>query len=342
MKRPIALPISLALVAGCGTSGDDHDDDDGGHDFPQCMSAEYIAFDPANHANQNLRVAAYDDMLARMKEAEMDPAAAPAKVAEARALYQDTADLRGKVMGRIDPHDGRPIGAELDAAIIEGFDQGATATTALALNLARQKVDKTLIHFFYLSVFYELTVGARKEWDEGFGYYNGGSTTNEESKRKGLAAVATKRDATNNTNLAETIFNGVVDGSCELAKALHEASADELDYRTVPALQSVIDQVDLDMQKVLAYSAGHEAFEMVELQGDLSTVEARNEMWIKLAELDPYFKGVEPYMAPARAQPIRAAIDAAWADRTGAWMSAFPAQMIVEELEADFSIDIRG
>ena len=337
----IALPLSVALLVGCGGNGDDDSGDDM-HAIPQCMSAEYIAFDPANYANQTLRVGAYDDMLARMKEAEMDPTTAAAKFAEARTLYEETASLRSKVMGRIDPHNDAAIGAELDAEIIEGLDEGAAATTALEANLARQKVDKTMIHFFYVSVFYEMTVGARKNWDEAFGYYNGGSSTNEEASRKGLASVATKRDGTNNTTLAETIFNAIVDGSCELATALHEQEVEELDYTTVPALKSVVEQADEDMQKVLAYSAGHEAFEMVELQGDLSTVEAMNEMWIKLAELDPYFKGVEPHMSTPKQVAIRAAIDAAWADPTGAWMATFPAQMIVEDLAAEFSIDIRG
>src|SRR5688500_13827613 len=100
----IATPLALSLLFACGA--DDDGDDEHVDEFPQCMSAEYIAFDPANHANQNLRVQAYNDMLAVMKEAETDPTTAAAKFAEARTLYEETASLRSKVMGRVDPHDG--------------------------------------------------------------------------------------------------------------------------------------------------------------------------------------------------------------------------------------------
>jgi hypothetical protein len=338
VKRTV-ISICLPLLFACSTE----DDDDGMIDqFPQCMTAAYIAFDPANHANQEIRVQAHADMVARMNEAVDDPSTAAAKFAEARRLYEESADLRSKVMGRVDPHDGTAIGTAIDLAIVDGLDDGATATTALAANLAKQKVDKTMIHFFYLSVFYEMTEGDRKTWDEAFGYYNGGSTDNAEGARKGFAVVATKRDVNNNTNLAETLFNTIVDGSCELAKALSAANAEMIDYKSVPALKSRVDEADLDMQKVLAYSAGHEAFDIIELQADLSTLEAREEMWIKLAELDPYFRAVEPYIDAAVAAGIRSAIDAAWADPTGAWMATFPAQMIIEDLESEYTIDIRG
>lgn len=351
MKTTISMLAISALLAACGTAEED-DDDTTGQPL-QCGTAEYIAFDPANHMNQELRVGAYTEMLALMNAAQADPSLAAANFAEAKSLYEDTASLREKVMGRKDDHfpDQSPgIGEALDAAIIDGLDMGTTATTALGANLAKQKVDKTLIHFLYLSVFHEMVLGARDKWDEAYGYWGAGSS-NDEGTRQGFAAVATKRDATNNTNLADSIFNGLVDGSCELAKALDDAGVDEIDYTTVPALQTIVEKVDLDMQKVLAFSAGHEAFEMTEIQEDLAqnpTQEARDEMWIKLAELDPYFKPLEPLMldaggdSAARATRIRTAIDAAWADDTGAWMSTFDAQGVVDDLEAQYQIDIKG
>jgi hypothetical protein len=343
MKRIYSITCLLFACEG----GDDVGDDV--QELPlQCRSAGYVAFDPANHASQDLRLGAHADMVARMNEAVADPSVASARFAAARGLYMSTADLQAKVKGRKDDHFAElpAIGAELDATILDGLSAGETATTALAANLAKQKVDKTLLHFFYLSVFHEMVQGERAKWDEAFGYFGSGAT-NTEAARKGLASVATKRDANNNTTLAESIFNGIVDGSCDLSKRADM----KLDYRSVPELSAIVERVDGALLEVLAYSAGHEAFEMVEIQEMLEaapSAELRDEMWVKLSELDPYFRPLEPILGArggadaTRAQEIRAAIDAAWSDPSGAWIPTFDAQGVVERLEAAFAIDIKG
>lgn len=349
--RKLAPLFVLTALAGCGKDDDTPPIVEEGP--RQCGTAEYVAFDAANHANQDLRVAAFADMTTAMAQGYAEPfspATAAAKFSEAQGLYENTAELRAKVQGRTDDHfDDKPnVGMEIDAVIMEGFEEGKTATTALAANLAKQKVEKTMIRFFYLSIYHEMVAGKAKNWDEGYGYY-GANSTNQESSRKGFSSVATKRDSNNGTSLAAEIFNGLVDGSCELAKALDAADADSVDWKSVPALKTTVETTDRKMQEVLAYSAGHEAFDMVEIQAVLATdPDAPADMWIKLAELDPYFAAIEPLMiarggeSAARATRIRAQIDAAWADRSGGWMAGFEAQMVIDDLEAEYGIDVRG
>jgi hypothetical protein len=318
----------------------------------QCDSATYVAFDPANHANQDLRVQAYEDMGRLMDEATEMPALAAAKFGEAEMLYMNTAELRTKVQGRKDVHlaDQPNIGMELDATIMAGFAAGKAATTSLEADLAKEKVEKTLDHFFFLSIYYEMTEGGRKEWDEAYGYYASGAS-NAEASRKGFASIATKRDAQNGTTLASDIFNGLIDGSCELAIALRDKGGDAVDPKTVPALSTIIDRVDTNMQKVLAFYAGHEAFELEEgkeMMNVMATQELRDEMNVELVELETLFHAVEPIMiarggdSAMRATRIRMTLDSAKADATGAWMLTMDAEQIVADLEAEYQIDIKG
>lgn len=354
MKLSTIAPFTLCIFA-CG--GEEPANNNTTAQRPiQCRSADYVAFDASNQTNQVLRVQAYADMVAIMKAAEsadpFDPALAAMNFAEARRLYEETASLRAKVQGRTDDHfEDRPVvGVQIDEAIMAAFDRGANAPDGLEATIARQTVDKQLIHFFYLSVYHEMVLGERAKWDEAFAYA-GMLSDNAESTRKGLAAVATSRDATNNTTLADNIFNGLIDGACALTEALQTEGVETIDYTTVPQLKAAVEQVDLDLQRVLAFSAGHEAFEMAELQLQLAnnpTDEVRDSMWIKLSELDPYFEPIERVMTQSggesmtRATTIRQMIDAAWASSGGDWMQTFDAQAVIQALEAEFGIDIKG
>ncbi len=352
------IPLLTAVTLGTFACGGDmpNTNNTSGQRPIQCRSADYIAFDVTNQTNQTLRIQAYVDMVATMKAAEsaqpFEPALAATNFAEAKRLYQETASLQAKVQGRTDDHfDDRPVvGEAIDAAIIDALAKGANATTSLEAKLARQKVDKQLIHFFYLSVFQEMLLGQRSKWDEAFGYA-GMVSDNAESGRKALARVAASRDANNNTDYANSIFNGLVDGACALTEALQAANTEEIDVQSVPALKAAIDGVDADLQRVLAFSAGHPAFEMAEIRASLTanpTDELREDMWVKLAELDPYFAPIERLMlrkggeAEMRALMIRGAIDAAWASANEDWMLTFEAQAIVQALETEFEIDIKS
>lgn len=346
---PVTMTVSAALSA-CApgnVSGDAGPEDQP----PQCDGAEYVAFDAANHANQDLRVQAYVDMMALLDEAKADPSLASAKFTAAEDLYLNTASLADKVQGRNDDHLESPtnVGADLHATLLAGFDAGKSASTALEVSLAKQAVDKTLIEFFFLSVHHEMLLGARDKWDEAYGYFGSGPA-NAEADLKALASVAKKRDDGNGTQLGSTIFNGLVDGTCELARILEAEGKEEIDPREHDALWTIIEETDLAMQKVLAFSAGHEAFEMVEIQGDLAADPTNqaliDEMYVKLAELNPYFRPLERIMSDkggdslARAGEIRAAIDAALADDTGAWVATFDAAGVLTRLEAEYAIDV--
>jgi hypothetical protein len=150
--------------------------------------------------------------------------------------------------------------------------------------------------------------------------------------------------------LEAEIFNGIVDGSCALAKALAAQGAGSVDWKSVPELKATVEGVDRKLQLVLAYSAGHEAFEMEEhIEALPQDPSLTDEIWIKLAELDPYFASVEDTMiarggeSRARAERIRQKIDAAWAALPRAdWMAGFDAAGILADLEAEFGIDVRG
>ncbi len=354
----------LVTVACALWACDDGADDDGpgttGGERPlQCEADSYAAFDTANYQNQLLRVGAHGEIAAALSEATsepFDPEACKAAFVDAKARYEGTASLREKVQGRLDDHLSEPpaVGAELDETLDHWLEVGATTDDPLEAVVARQWVDKTLVHFFFLSVYHELVQGAPDKWDEAFGYF-GAPIDNAESGRKGLAAVATKRDATNGTALAPTIYNALLDGSCALAEALEAAGADGVEWAAVPELKAAVDEIDRAMQHALAFSVGHEAFEMAEIQealaADPDDAEARAEMWIKLAELDPYFRPLEALMNAAggdsatRAGEIRAMLDAAWAgwaDRDGAWMADIDASGIVERIEAEFGIEVKG
>lgn len=365
--RAVCVSLALSLAACGGEEGDGGGGAAAGGSGPgtgdqplQCSGDGYVAFDAANYQNQILRVGAYVEMNEKMKAAAsadpFDPDANRAAFEQAKKLYEETASFRDKVKGRVDDHlpDKPNVGAELDARIIEWLDKGAQAQDGLAATIARQWVDKSLAEFFFLSVHHEMVQGATKNWDEAFGYF-GAPEDNDEGGRKGLAAIATKRDGTNGTTLELDIYNGLIDGSCELARALAEAGTDKIDYTTVPALKGIVEDTDRAMQEVLAYSAGHEAFEMVELQQELAAdpgdPEVQAEMWVKLAELDPYFRPLERLMiarggdSKTRAEEIRALLDAAWQGweaRDGAWMPGFDAAGIVDRLEAEYGIDVKG
>jgi hypothetical protein len=347
----ILLMATSSALAACGDDEPTPTPPPPGGAPRQCGGAGYVAFDTANHQAQDLRLGAFKQMAELMEEgfaAPFSAATAAMKFGEAEMLYQNTAELQTKVKGRKDDHfaEQPAIGMELDTRITAAFQQGKTATTALSAELAFERVEKTLLHFFFLSVYHEMVEGEAATWDEAFGYF-GAPSDNAEGQRKGLAEVATKRDASNGTTLESQIFNAIIDGSCEIAKALEAGTAEPLDWKTIPALKSAVETADLKMQEVLVYSAAHEAAEMVEVQGELPAEDARHEIQVELVELDAFFHAVEPLMlakggaSADRARRIRARIDAAFADRTGAWMATFEAAETVAELEAEYGIDVR-
>ncbi len=360
--------VTLLTVVACGgddeanTGAGDVGDGVGQNTSPQCAGGTYVAFDSANYAKQGTRLLAHAEMVSTVKPAGTDISKASLFV-DARAMYTDetvSANLRAKVQGRKDDHvDPAALqGDRMDAAIMSAFDTGEAATETVGAQVAKQVIDKTLIEFFYLSVYHEMLLGQRKKWDEAFGYFGSGAE-NDEGGLRGLAAVALKRDSSNGTNLGTELFNDFIDGSCELDKALTEAGTEEIDPMATPALATIIERIDDNMQKVIAYSAGHEAFEMNEIivEGfDSTDADDVSRFWVKYAELLSYFKPLETQMnnrggdSAARAAEIAGYLSVADMDDLAAidWMDGIAtaasgdsaASRIVELLSVEYGIDI--
>jgi hypothetical protein len=272
--------------------------------------------------------------------------------------------LRAKVQGRTNDHlDGNPVrGDYIDATIMKWLNAGIAATTNLEANIAKQMVDKTFTEFFFQSVYHEMVDGSRSHWDEAFGYY-GTKSDNDETEHEAFAVTAFKRDATNGTNLNAEIFNNLIDGSCALGKALSAAGKEEIDWKSDTAVSAAITDVDMAMQKILAFSTGHEAFEMQEAfdnSFDITNSEHTDEVWIKMAELVPFFVAIEPILlakggdSESAAKEIRAFVDMVDFEKLDEveWMTTFATddattgksapQRIIQLLEAEYSIDIKG
>ncbi len=358
MKRGSVVLVAGLLSAACG---DDVGSQGQNDVIAQCQATGYIAFDSANHQNQDIRVGVFSQMNDLMSDAKSDFTLAADRFARAKNLYTDlasSAKFRDKVQGRNDDHlDGSPLqGDRLDATIIQWLDFGVAATSNVEASVAKQWVDKTLQEFFFLSVHQELVAGSRKNWDEAFGYY-GAKADNDEANLEGLANTAFKRDSNNGTNLRAEVFNDLIDGSCEVEKALQEAGAEQIDVTAFIPVDAIIARIDLNLQEVLAYSAGHEAFGMQDIIAggfDSSDAQDTDKMWVKMAELAPFFTPLGRIMAAKggvsaeRATEIRALIDLAdFSDFSDiAWMTTFATQQggtrIIELLEAEYGIDIKG
>lgn len=369
MKTRITLTFasSLALLSGLGCSGGSSSEPETGTVMaPQCESASYLAFDSANHESQDIRLQAHADITELLKEAATDldednASDAADKIAEAREIYTDvslSADLRTKVQGRLDQHvDGDPLqGDRLDDTIIAWLDHAADAETGLEVDLAAQWIDKTLSEFFFLSVHHELLEGAREKWDEAYGYFGSGPE-NSEGSLLGLALTAFKRDSTNGTSLEPRVYNNFIDGSCVIATALDESDEESMDVMDHDELGDIVMDIDTDMQKVLAMSVGHEAYEMDELLEVDADERDNAEIFVKAAELTPFFVPLERIMldrggdSAERAEAIREIIDAwpvsdpenldlentDWIDEVGEG-----AEEIIEAVEAEFDVDVKG
>ncbi len=323
-----ALAPTALLLFACGGSADD-----GGDDLtagpPQCQSSAYIAFDPANLQAGRDRVTAFEQMTSLLDEGSF---------ADAQTRYQ-SAGLRETVTA---------LSAPFDTAILDALDEGRTATTAHAADLAKENVEGRLVHVFFLSIRAGLSAGEPARWDAAFADW-GADRSNADTARRGLAALTTERDAANAAQLAETIFNGLVDGSCGLAQALANAGGTSLDPSTVPELSAVIDEVDLDLERAIAFMAAHAGIEMATSQEGLGTdPDAGGAVEVQLLAFELLFQPLEPLMTARggdsadRAARIRSALQTAWDDPTGRWKALFDPGPLVSDLEDEYGIVVQG
>ncbi|HWV37043.1 MAG TPA: hypothetical protein VN033_01040 [Vulgatibacter sp.] len=341
MKKTLLLVAPLALgLAAC----EPEDDPVANPESGRCEATEYMAFDPVNHAPQDARLDAIDRMIALFAEAAADPTLAAAKAQEIRAIYESpSTNLAAKVEGRKDVHDpDAPLGAESKAAVDGALQMLEDATTPTEVSLAKQRFEKAgMYRFLFHSVLYELWSPSRKHYDEAYGYLGTGET-NLPGGRRGLASVATKRDAVNGTTLAEELFIQLLDGACLLETALNERGADEMEVDDDPAYLASVQAMDRTLRRVIAYSIGHELFELGKAGADVDAAR------IKLAEADGYFSILERALLrgdaaeTALATELREAIDDAAAATDDGWIADFPVDHLLDLLQEAFSITVKG
>ena len=328
---------------------------------PQCANPDgYIAFDVADYQAQDVRLSVYDDILALMDSAvAKDGSVDGSYFDKAKVLYKNatkSADLRSKVLERLDEHvAGSPLqGERLDSTLLSFFDFGAAATTAREAQVAATWVRFTLVEFFFLSVHHEMEDPTREHWDEALGYF-GSHSDNDEANVQGLAQLATERDAANNTDLRAEIFNDFIDGACILDEALMKADVETLPLSKIPELGDTVDNIDLNLQKVLAFTAGHDAIEVRDLleAGGMDV----DGLMVEATELVTLFIPLERIMndrggkSAQRATQLRQLIDMlpmangtpdASALQDQAWFENFDPTQIVILLEAEYDISIKG
>jgi hypothetical protein len=348
ISRAVLVLVGAALVGagGCGSSDNEKVIEDA--KGQNCGADTYTAFDPQNHASQDVRVQAQADIAAKADEAIADPTKAAALFAEIEALYKGSADLQAKVQGRADDHfpddpEAAKVGAVIDGHIMAAIARGKAATTATDAGIAKQVIDKSLTWFFYLSVYHELVLGARDKYDEAFGYLGTGPT-NDPAALRSVALTASKRDANNGTTLEPALFQAIIDGSCALDTRLIEGGAESIDWTTDEAYAAKVRAIDETMQQVIALSVGHELFKPVK---DLEAGEAK----VKVFEGAFFFFAIEGVMkakggqaetdAVAIGKAFRDAMTAIDAGDT-AWQAEFDSDFIRDRVAAAFGVTVKG
>lgn len=335
-----------ALTSACDDGTTDAEGAGGADGGGSCSATEYLAFDPTNHAPQDLRLAKIDEMLGHFATAAGDPTHAADAAAAILAIYEDPeANLAAKVLGRKDAHftgAAAESGAAIDAAIRDGITRLGAATTAHEVAIAKQIFEKAGVQrWLYLSVYQELAEPSREHYDEAYGYFGSGAT-NAEAGRRSMSLLATKRDGNNETTLADELFVHLLDGRCALDAALDAAGVEELALGDDPAYAAIVATLDGKLRLLFAYSVGHE---LIELDAERSDVESAV---VKLYEGEGFFRTIEPWLQDADATlaaDLRTAFDDAITKTEAgdtSWLAAFPALELLGRLETHYAIDVKG
>ncbi|MGM0576066.1 MAG: hypothetical protein ACQEXJ_10095 [Myxococcota bacterium] len=299
---------AAALFAFTGCDSDDGSDDGNGHGEPTPTTDEYEPFDQSNLQSQLLRVGAYETIQSIRKsddfaaedfggscDAWNPEAGSPSDATKIASNYVETASLAHKVETRADDHaynEGAPIGEEIHASICEAIEAGSAVDPSTGTDAAHgigwygQVVDKALLHFSYLYVHHELVIGARKNWDEGFGQFG---TSFDGTEAEGLAATTAARDDNCGTTYTQDIYDKLIEGRNLLDAALTDAgkdgNADALEEWPAE-LEALVEDVDRMMLEVFAISFAREFVGL--LAGDAPA--------IKLIEGRMFFRILRPYL----------------------------------------------
>lgn len=317
--------------------------------------AEYLAFDAANHAAQDLRLRYIDEMVKEFDDvaAAFSTSAAAAAADRVAAKYAAAdANLKGKVEGRKDLHyaagdtrynvdadsDGKNDMAE---AVEDGIQGLRNATSAHEVRVAKQVFQKGgLQRFVYLSVIEELKKPSKQHYDEAYGYLGTGPTN---AAPRGMAALAKSRDGNNGTTLQSELFSMVLDGACTLEKATFRLNKDAFELSEDSDYAAHVTLMDERLQVLFAYSVGHELHDMVVAQNNPATSH------VKMAEAEGFLATLKPYLLQAGGQRAQFAADLereineAKAElNTSTWPSRFPAAQLLQTLEALYGIDVKA
>jgi hypothetical protein len=345
----LGMFLSTALLAGCQPP--EETEEPVKSERCSATATEYLAFDVNNHAAQDKRLKAIDDMIALYTAAATDLASVGAKADAVMALYTSTdTNLQAKVLGREDKHfsgDEAKVGQSIDAAILGAINDLRGADSALDVNLAKQRFEKAgFYRFLYLSVMEELYEPSYKHYDEAYGYFGSGAA-NTEAGRKGLSRLATRRDANNGTTLNVELFDMLREGSCGIEGALKAKGADEMAFGDNADYAKFVQNFDEKLQRVFLYSVGHELFDIA------ANRSKPNDALVKLVEADGFLVTLEPYFKSASngaakyeaISQIRAAIQAAYTkveQNDTTWVNGFPAEDLLLKLETAFGIDVKA
>lgn len=351
MKRKILAAVILSLaLAGCGASNEDDNGPEQTMDRCDAGLTEYLAFDSANHAAQDARLAAFDAMTAKFAEAKADLSTVAAKADEILAMYEDpSTNIRAKVQGRTDMHftgTDAEVGAQLDAVFMGALNDLRDSNTAFEVDVARQAFQKAGIYrFLYLSVMQELAEPSRKHFDEAYGYFGSGET-NSEAGRRGLAKVATDRDAAYGTTYEAEIFDALLEGNCAIDNALTAAGSETIELGADAAYDGVVAKVDTRLQAVFMLSIAHE-LEEIEENKTANLEKARLELFEALA----FFQTVKPYLATGTTEEqafaasfetaLTSAIDLAIGG-DDSWVAGFDAAGFQAQIEAMVGVSAQG
>ena len=139
----LAGALALALLVGCGK--DDKPTPEPQPESHRCdPPTEYLAFDPANSAPQELQLERMDDILTLFDDAVLNPRLASVKGAQAQGLYQNAdaqlqASVRSRQDLRADP--AALVGPELDDTLSGAIEDLRKATTAYQVLVARKRLE---------------------------------------------------------------------------------------------------------------------------------------------------------------------------------------------------------
>ena len=284
-----AMAALLMVSTGCGEATDTEEPNTEDIDY-----SEFRPFDEQNMTNQIARLESHAEIVTLRKTATTENAAEV--YGQIEDLYE-AHSLNQKVAGRTDDHldtvgwGHENVGEFWDGQITNAIAMGAAGATEADVAWAGQVIDKGLQVFFYYSVYHELYLKKRKNFDEAYGYFglNFDGTPRDAAP---LANNAVAREAEYGLTLVTPIFNSFIEARYALANGTasnDDVLGEDAEYDAAMA------NIDRLMLSALGHYALHEVDVLTEENADIKIIEARV-IWDALA---PYAESVDADAAQA-------------------------------------------